>query len=423
MLYSPSSRIRELLKVEQTGVWLDRASNAPGLWMVAKLPMNVIRAVNAGAPVSLGAWVVEIDRKRVAAFGFRVDDNPQHPTLYFGACRSAEQVEDLCALLTMTAFPLQVHNETFLPVLHADCRIASERARSVVDLLRLECDYPASQERGLRVRALDVVAASAEPDAPTDARLRVSCLQPLVFETTESLGSYVPGTGPVRLDDPDEGNELERLGFQAFDHLCPFGAFHQPLVGDGRKRRELCDILAVSRIREQEDEGLFVVQSKVASTTPESLGRTDARRAASIQKNILCAVDQLRGAIRRLRAGDQIFRSDGTPVEVDPPVSELMGVVESLNIRARASQIGHGIVLVSDMHQGVDWETLAHELIHAGEAVGYLFHILDLRELQRLVSHSAGRPAMLEHYLTQRWQLMVQRKSALVRSQFLPWVR
>ena len=301
--------------------------------MVAKLPMNVIRAVNAGAPVSLGAWVVEIDGKRVAVFGFRVDDNPQHPTLYFGACRSAEQVEDLCALLTMTAFPLQVHNETFLPILHGDCRIVPERARSVVDLLRLERDYPASQERGVRVRALDIIEASVEPDAPTDARLRVSCLQPLVFERTQSLGSYVPGTGLVRLDDPDEGNELERLGFQAFDHLCPFGTFHQPLVGDGRKRRELCDILAVSRIREQEDEGLFVVQSKVASATPGSLGRTDARRAASIQKNILCAVDQLRGAIRRLCAGDQIFRSDGTPVEVDLRVPELIGVVEPLNIR------------------------------------------------------------------------------------------
>ena len=94
MMYLPSSRIRGLLKAEQMGVWLDRSSDAPGLWMVAKLPMNVIRAVNAGAPVSLGAWMVEIDGKRVAAFGFRVDDNPQHPTLYFGACRSAEQVEE-----------------------------------------------------------------------------------------------------------------------------------------------------------------------------------------------------------------------------------------------------------------------------------------------------------------------------------------
>ncbi|OLC13830.1 MAG: hypothetical protein AUH29_11905 [Candidatus Rokubacteria bacterium 13_1_40CM_69_27] len=419
MLYLPSSRIRELLKVEQAGVWLDRSSNTKELWMVAKLPMNVIRAINAGALVLLGSWVVEIDGKRVAAFGFRVDDNPQHPTLYFGACRSTEQVEDLRALLTTTWFPLQVHNETFLPVLHADCRIVPERARPVLDLLPPVGDSPATEQRELRVRALDVIAASVEPDAVPDARLRASCLQPLVFERTQSLKSYVPGTGLVCLDDKDEGNELERLGFQAFDHLCPFGAFHQPLVESGGKRRELCDILAVSRIREQEDEGIFVVQSKVTSATPESLGRTDARRAASIQKNILCAVGQLNGAIRRLRAGDRIFRADGTSVEVDPPVPDLKGAVEPLNIRERASKVGHGIVLVSDMHEGVDWKAVARELIHVGKAAGYLCHVLDLRELQRLVSHSAGRPAMLERYLTQRWQLMVQPKSALVRSQFL----
>jgi hypothetical protein len=419
MLYAPSARISELLKVEQVGVWLDRSSNPPGLWMVAKLPMNVIRAINAGATVSLGAWVVETDGKRAAAFGFRVDDNPQHPTLYFGACRSAEQVEDLCALLAMTAFPLQIHNETMLPILHADCRIVPEQGRPAVDLLRLEHDYPARQDRDLRMRALDIIAASAEPNAPIDGRLRVSCLQPLVFERTQALKTYAAGTGLISLDDPDEGNELERLAFEAFDYLCPFGTFHQPRVGEGRKRRELCDILAVSRVREQEDEGLFVIQSKAASVTRETLGRTDARRASSAQKNILCAVDQLRGAIRRLRAGDQIFRSDGTPVEVDPPVPELIGIVEPLNIRERASQVGHGIVLVSDMHPGVDWEAVARELIDATETVGYLCHVLDLRELQRLVSNSAGRSAMLENYLTHRWQLMVQHKSALVRSEFI----
>jgi hypothetical protein len=179
--------------------------------------MNVIRAVNSGAPVWLGAWVVEIDGRRVAAFGFRVHDNAEHPTLYYGACRSVEQVENLCALLAMTTFPLQVHNETLLPILHVDCRIVPERARAVVDLLRLESDYPASRDRQLRMLALDVIATSAEPDTFIDARLRVSCLQPLAFERAQPLRSYVPRTGLVHLDDLDEGNELERLGFQALD--------------------------------------------------------------------------------------------------------------------------------------------------------------------------------------------------------------
>jgi len=348
-----------------------------------------------------------------------VDDNPQHPMLCFGACRSSEQVEDLRALLTMTSFPLQVHNEIFMPVLHAKCRIVPERLRPVLDLLPLVGDHPAAEGRELRARALDVITASAEPNAVADPRLRASCLQPLIFESTQSLREYVPGTGLFCLDDKDEGNELERLGFEAFDYLCPFGAFHQPRVDYGGKRRELCDILAISRIREHEAEGIFVVQSKVASATPEGLGRTDTRRAASIQKNILAAIGQLKGAVRRLRSGDPIFRADGTPVEVDPPLPELERAIEPLDIRRRANKVGHGIVLVSDMHEGVEWEIIARELIDGGNAANYLFHVLDLRELQQLVSHSAGRPAILEGYLIQRWQFMAQRKTAFLRSWFV----
>ncbi len=183
---------------------------------------------------------------------------------------------------------------------------------------------------------------------------------------------------------------------------------------------QLCDILAVSKIREHKEEGIFVVQSKVASVTPEGLARTTRHRAASIQKNITTAISQLKGAIRRLRAGDPVFRADGTPIEADPLRPELAALIEPLNLRERANNVGHGIVLVSDMHEGIDWREVARELFAVAKSTGYLMHILDLRELQRLVSNSHGRPAMLEAHLVRRWELMVQEGSALVRSNFLP---
>jgi len=410
------------MRVEQAGVWLDRSSSAPGLWMVAKLPMNVIRAVNAGAAVSLCAWLVEIDGKQIAAFGLRVDDDPQQPCLLYGPCRSAEEVEDLRALLMRESFPLQIHNEIFLPVLHADCVAVPQLSRPVLDLLLRGGDWPAVEGRQLRERALDVIQTSLGRDASPDAAIRAHCAQPLIFARTQSLKSYVPGSGLVHLDDKDEGNELERLTFQAFEFLCPLGAFHQPQVEDGGKLRELCDVLAVSRIREHEDEGIFIVQSKVASEWPEGLARSTTRRAASIKKNIVSAISQIKGAVKRLRAGDLIFRAGGTRIEVDPPLPELTEVIEPLNLRERANKVGNGIVLVSDMHEGVDWAEVARELLDASRSTKYFFHVLDLRELQRLVTHSGGRPAVLEVYLMKRWELMVQHRSAFLRSRFLPQV-
>ena len=63
MVYVPSSRIDNLLRVEQAGAWLDRATDSK-LWMVAKLPMDVLRSVHSGAVAALCAWVVEIDGHR-----------------------------------------------------------------------------------------------------------------------------------------------------------------------------------------------------------------------------------------------------------------------------------------------------------------------------------------------------------------------
>lgn len=66
LLLIPSSRITERMKLERAGVWLERSAPTPNLWMVAKLPMNVIRAVHAGAAVALELWVVEIDEAPIS---------------------------------------------------------------------------------------------------------------------------------------------------------------------------------------------------------------------------------------------------------------------------------------------------------------------------------------------------------------------
>lgn len=408
------------MRVESAGVWLDRSSSPPELWMVAKLPMNLIRAVNAGAAVSLRAWLVDIDGEQVGVFGLQVDDDREEPCVIYGACRSEEQVEDLRALLNAAAFPLQIHNEVFLPVLNADCAAAPHLAHSVLDLLLPGRDWPPAEVRQARTRALDVIQDSLAHKASDDVRIQAHCVEPLTFQRKEVLKVYVPGSGLVHLGDAGQGNELERLVFQAFEFLCPFGAFHQPQVEEQGELRELCDVLAVSRMRECKEEGVFVIQSKVASEWSEGLTRSATRRAASIKKSIVCAISQLKGAIRRLRSGAPVFRADGTPIEIDPPGPEITELIEPLNLRERANRVGHGIALVSDMHQGVDWKEVARLLRAAGSSTEYLFHVLDLRELQRLVSYSGGRPAVFEAHLVRRWQTMVQQGSALVRSRVPP---
>lgn len=415
LLLIPSSRITERMKLERAGVWLERSAPTPNLWMVAKLPMNVIRAVHAGAAVALELWVVEIDETPISVFGLKVDDDVQHPTCAFGACRSNPETEDLRTVLKASAFPIQFHNELSLPILRVLCRSEVERARPVLDVLRA---HPNSAERELRTRALDVVHASMTPDAAHDPRMKIRCEIPLAIEESEVLGFHVVGSGPVCLDDPDEGAELERLTFQAFEFLCPFGVYHQPQVEKGRTRRELCDVLAISRVREHEDEGVFVIQSKVASVTVAGLLRTTARRSSSIHKSILAAIGQLRGAVRRLRSGGPVYRADGTSIEDDLPSLRPPPSVAPLDLRTRVSKVGHAIAIISEMHEDADWRAIGTTLVEASQSTGFLFHVLDLRELQALVSYSDGRPAVLEAHLVRRWELVRVSGTALIRSQW-----
>jgi hypothetical protein len=414
MIFCPSKEIHDRFRAELAGVFIDRSLNAPHVWLVAKLPMNLIREIQAGAGMSLLVWTVKIDASIVFAFGLRVHDDPSAPRTFFGCCRSDDETSDLRAILAAGSFPLQVHNENFLPLLSMQCTFDPYEANEVISVIP-SVVTPGEEGFRVRERANDAIEESLTGRA--GGKITGSCALPLCFEKTEMLKVHVIGSGDISLDDPDEGRELERLTFQAFDSLFSFGTFHGPKVGMAKKRRELCDVLAVSRIRELENEGVFVIQNKVASASSEGLKRKTARRAKSIQNNIMAGIRQLEGAIKTLRAGEQIYRAEGSPIEIDP--AQVIGHVEPLNLQERAAEIGQGIVLISDMHEEVDWQAVFLALGKVFLSTKYYCHVLDLQELGRLITHSRGRPAIFEGLLLRRGEEMLKKRHALVRFHFV----
>ena len=330
MLFTPSTEVLGRLNSELSGAFIDRSLNEPYLWLVAKLPTNLIREIRAGAAISLRAWVVEIDDCLNLAFGLTVFDDPAAHRTFFGSCRSDDEAADLRTMIAEGTFPLQLHNENLLPLMSARCRIDPSAADGVLSYVTSSDHLP---ERGrIRGRANDLIEAFLK--GQTDPRIKATCELPVTLEASQPILVELPGIGEVCLTDADEGAELERLTRQAFQSMFPFGTFINPQVVRGKKRRELCDVLAVSRVREFDTEGVFVVQNKAASASPQGLKRKTARRAKSIQNDILGAISQVNGAIRALKAGSPIYRSeDGTSVEEDPPTPELAGVVEPLNLK------------------------------------------------------------------------------------------
>lgn len=421
MSFLPSNRIYEALRAELTGVWLDPPRDELRPWLIAKLPMNTIRAVDSGAPIFLKIWIVAVEGRQVPCFGLQIDEDPVRPWFFHGACDNLDSVAALRALLGGSEIQLQLHNEVFLPVLAATCDLTgADQVRST--LARLGESGLEVAPFVVREKALDSLEGTLSPGAAQEA-IVFDAKIPLAFAKKTALKVHVVGSGVVSLEDADQGGELERLTFQAFDFLCPYGAFVNPVVLENGKKRELCDVLALSRVSDPALqglalEGLFVVQSKVANTTAESLHRKTSRRAASVEKNLMTAISQLKGAIKSLHAGYPVFKNDGSALEVDPPVEEVGRVLEPLDLQARLKQVGHAIAMLSDMHDEVDWPGVATALQEAGRSVQgrFLFHVLDLRELQRLVTYSRGRPAVFESLLIDRWGAIRTNGTALVRS-------
>jgi hypothetical protein len=71
------------------------------------------------------------------------------------------------------------------------------------------------------------------------------------------------------------------------------------------------------------------------------------------------------------------------------------------------------------MFDSLRWETVFFALGKVFLSTRYYSHVLDLQELARLITHSKGRPALLEGLLLRRGEEMLKNKTALVRFHFV----
>lgn len=381
--------------------------------------MNAIRSIYSGAPVRLRACLADVDGVLVPTIGIQIYDDEESPLACFQAFRDQEELSLLCEMLDNDQFDVQFFNETLLPVLGASCRAEASKRAAAVQSLMGSSEAGVGPSNEVRERALDAVEKTVDPKNSDPSVLRADVEIPLQLAGLDAGRLYLVGNGSVSLADQDQGEELERLVFQAFDFLCPSGAFRRPLVRKDSGTRELCDVLALSRVPIDENEGLFVIQSKVEPIWRERLSRHTERRALSIQKNVQRAVKQLAGAVRTLRRGRTILRSDGVPLRGRlPDENAQVEALEALDLSKRAKNVGHAIAIVSELHQAVDWKMIGLELAKATSKFKFLFHVMDLSELLHLVAGAKGSPAVFESHLIHRWEAMVTNRTALIRVRF-----
>jgi len=168
------------------------------------------------------------------------------------------------------------------------------------------------------------------------------------------------------LSDPDEGGGLEQSAHQLLEYLYPLNLYRSPKVKDGKSTRELTDLLAFN------SESICLIEAKVLSIISTQLNRSGDRRARGVEKQIKKALQQLEGAIKKIKAREEIFTRRG----------------QRISINSNDEALIHGIVLISSMEQLLNWREIAKWIITKSRDNMALFHVLDLMELQRLIAYS-----------------------------------
>lgn len=120
------------------------------------------------------------------------------------------------------------------------------------------------------------------------------------------------------------------------------------------------------------------------------------KKIKSVQKNIFKALNQLKGAIRKIRAGNKITTKDGIEIEFDRNI------------------VPHGVVLISELVPFGNWDKVVFETIKLIKDSKSMIHILDLRELTVLVSFSRDEN-VFDYNLMERWNGFIQVRDVFIR--------
>lgn len=397
-MFMPSARNWEEMKYEAGGCWPLPINDGNEFALVTKMPASTIKAAYRSCPLSLTVARAATPDGVVLATTLTVADDPSAALMLSGVLRHAEEQLAIENILRTGRTLMVFFDELSRPVARAVCTFNAPECAAASAMVDTVSPRYAGPWTALLSDVLDEVQGFGDPQLAVSAKYAPTFITiPLTLTEFETGRLTAVGLGDAldfRLDDLDEGQGLEQSTWHLLEHLFEGRIVHSPRVREGTEYRELTDILTYC------DVGPCVFESKAAAMLTTSLDRSTERRAKSVQKQINKGVDQLVGAIRNLARGLPLVTKNGTEITLPPTVGT----------------IRQGVVMVSEMLPGVDWEYVGTQLLNASMQSGAMLHVLDLRELRMLVGISKDDPVLFAAHLSHRFDVMTERKHAMLRT-------
>jgi hypothetical protein len=396
-MFMPSERNWEEMKYEAAGCWPLPINKGDEYALVTKMSASAIKSAYRSCPMSLTLARAETPDGVVLATTLTVADDPSAPLVLSGALRHQEEQLALKKILRSGRTLMVFFDELSRPVARATCSFGQPQcaeASAMIDASGMRYAGPWTQ---LLSEVLDEVQGQADPELAISPKYSpVYVTIPLTLSEFSTMRMTTVGLDDkldFRLDDPDEGFGLEQSTWHVLENLFEGRIVHSPHVREGEKLRELSDILTSS------DVGVCLFEAKAAAVLTTNPERTTERRVKGVQKQIDKGIGQLVGALRNVKSGLPLVTKAGNELSLPPGVGRLH----------------QGIVMVSEMLPGLDWEAIGVTLLSESQQSGTMLHVLDLRELRLLVGISRDDPVMFAAYLSYRFDVMTERKHAMMR--------
>lgn len=287
-----NAKLFAYLNSEQNALWIDKQDDV--IHIIVKSTLPVIKSVWSGAPVEL--LIGAVTKETILVLGLIIEDNPENPFLILYPPREKEEIRGLEYLLSGEYKKIQMSffDAHTIRVMDMTVKIADTKDNDITSKLIQINKYSLMSNYREGQDAMDYFSNKVFDNKSKNGILKT----PLYVEKKNAYHAIVYEPNDTKLEyefhvskDGSEGYDQESIIYHSLRQL--FSAdevFKSPIVEEGKKERELVDVLVV------EGDYILSIQSKASSLIEIGL-KTHKKLNSMYKKKSLQGIDQVKGVI------------------------------------------------------------------------------------------------------------------------------
>lgn len=386
-MYIPSQDIWSQFHPADGGIWIDKDSDGCFPY-IAKASSDTLKNILAGCSCKLIIGIVRISGQVIRCIGLQICDDDTSPLSMVRLLWDRSEQKNLELSLAEAEVQMHLFDELSRCVCSMNCKLDRASSERGLNLIVGSNPHYSGTDPQLNEAALDIflraIDGKGHEDELDSIEVVVIPLE-LGVHRVESINAITfDESGDYRIDSKEEnaeGSGLEQSVHQLLDEFFNDRLYRHPVVGTGRDRVELCDVLGVC------ESGVIAIQAKVRAVFGGIPKPSVERRARKISKAAKSGLSQAFGAARKIISGNQIFRSNGELIPISPDMSRRI----------------YAVVIVSDLLIQMDWNGIIAYMEQIGKQTGASFNVFTLLELRKIVGCSNGPEVMFAN-LERRFQ-------------------